>query len=52
MVIVDRQAHLVEVVLHVLGAASRTFWTAGTSRPMRIAMMAITTSSSIKVKAA
>src|SRR5215468_4855714 len=32
-------------------AASRTFWTAGTSRPIRIAMIAITTSSSISVKA-
>src|SRR5262245_36428657 len=32
-------------------AASRTFCTAGTSRAMRMAMMAITTSSSIKVKA-
>src|SRR3954452_23556393 len=30
-------------------AASRTFWTAGRSRPIRIAMMAITTSSSISV---
>src|SRR5262249_24212325 len=34
----------------LLLAASRTFWTAGTSRPMRMAMMAITTSSSISVK--
>src|SRR5688500_14259055 len=32
-------------------AASRTFWTAGSSRPMRMAMIAITTSSSISVKA-
>src|SRR5262245_41231436 len=32
-------------------AASRTFWTAGSSRPMSTAMMAITTSSSISVKA-
>src|SRR5262245_14498808 len=32
-------------------AASRTFWTAGRSRPIRIAMMAMTTSSSISVKA-
>src|SRR5205807_2678553 len=31
-------------------AASRTFWTAGRSRPIRIAMIAITTSSSISVK--
>src|SRR5215207_11497977 len=33
----------------VRAAASRTFWTAGSSRPMRMAMMAITTSSSISV---
>src|ERR1700679_77088 len=32
-------------------AASRTFWTAGMSRPIRIAMIAITTSSSMNVKA-
>src|SRR5438132_11600300 len=31
-------------------AASRTFWTAGSSRPMRMAMIAITTKSSISVK--
>src|SRR5262249_38840769 len=31
-------------------AASRIFWTAGSNRPMRMAMMAITTSSSISVK--
>src|SRR4051812_49379998 len=31
-------------------AASRTFCTAGSSRPMRMAMMAMTTSSSISVK--
>src|SRR5437667_12692971 len=31
-------------------AASRTFCTAGTSRPIRMAMMAITTSSSMSVK--
>src|SRR5438128_2077917 len=31
-------------------AASRTFWTAGRSRPMRMAIMAITTSNSISVK--
>jgi hypothetical protein len=30
--------------------ASRTFWIAGSSRPIRIAMMAITTSSSMRVK--
>src|SRR5438094_558991 len=33
-------------------ADSRTFCTAGTKRPMRMAMMAITTNSSISVKAA
>src|SRR5262245_46091088 len=32
-------------------AASRTFWTAGSKRPMRMAMMAITTNSSISVNA-
>src|SRR5258708_17819980 len=32
-------------------AASRTFCTAGTSRPIRMAMMAMTTSSSISVNA-
>src|SRR5262245_3166979 len=31
-------------------AASRTFCTAGSSKPMRMAMMAMTTSSSISVK--
>src|SRR5262245_50173320 len=31
-------------------AASRTFWTAGSNRPMRMAMMAMTTNSSISVK--
>src|SRR5438046_729070 len=35
----------------VRAAASRTFCTAGTSRAMRIAMIAMTTSSSIKVNA-
>src|SRR5262249_26977054 len=36
---------------HLMRAAdSRTFWTAGSSRPMRMAMMAMTTSNSIKVK--
>src|SRR3954454_3693672 len=30
-------------------AASRTFWTAGSSRPIRMAMMAMTTNSSISV---
>src|SRR5690349_11131089 len=34
----------------IRAAASRTFWTAGRSRPIRMAMMAITTSSSISVK--
>src|SRR5215210_4475107 len=32
-------------------AASRTFWTAGRSRPIRMAMMAMTTNSSISVNA-
>src|SRR5262245_1052529 len=39
-------AHLVRA------AASRTFWTAGRSRPIRTAMMAMTTSNSISVNAA
>src|SRR5438105_943018 len=34
----------------ILAAASRTFWTAGRRRPMRMAMMAMTTNSSISVK--
>src|SRR5262245_58426724 len=34
----------------VRAAASRTFWTAGRSSPIRMAMMAMTTSSSISVK--
>src|SRR5262245_46484117 len=34
-----------------LAAASRVFWTAGNSMPMRIPMMAMTTSSSISVNA-
>src|SRR5262249_14839244 len=32
-------------------AASRTFWTAGRSRPIRIAMIAITTNNSMSVNA-
>ena len=35
----------------VRAAASRTFWTAGNSRPIKMAMMAMTTSSSISVNA-
>jgi hypothetical protein len=35
----------------IRAAASRTFWTAGSKRPIRTAMIAITTSSSISVKA-
>jgi hypothetical protein len=35
----------------IRAAASRTFCTAGSSKPIRIAMMAITTKSSIRVKA-
>src|SRR3954464_1965039 len=38
-------AHLIRA------AASRTFCTAGSNRPIRIAMIAITTSNSINVKA-
>src|SRR6516164_8224594 len=36
-------------MLCVRAAASRTFWTAGTSRAIRMAMMAITTNNSISV---
>src|SRR5262245_38222472 len=40
------------LLLHLIrAAASRTFWTAGRSRPIRMARMAITTSRSISVKA-
>src|SRR5205085_11054497 len=34
----------------IRAAASRTFWTAGSSSPIRIAMIAITTNNSIRVK--
>src|SRR5262249_25373586 len=37
-------------MLWARAAAERTFWTAGTSSPMRMAIMAITTSNSISVK--
>src|SRR5262249_28076788 len=38
------------LLLHdIRAAASRTFWTAGSNRPMRMAMIAITTSNSISV---
>src|SRR6266481_2363551 len=39
------------LLFSVRAAASRTFWTAGSKRPMRMAIMAITTSNSISVKA-
>src|SRR5215813_5764879 len=39
------------LLLWVRWAASRTFWTAGSSSPMRMAIMAITTNSSMSVKA-
>src|SRR5579884_3825997 len=38
-------------VQRIRDAASRTFWTAGRSRPIRMAMMAITTSNSMSVNA-
>src|SRR5262245_31230633 len=39
------------LLLHFIrAAASRTFWTAGSRRPMRMAMIAITTSNSMRVK--
>ena len=34
----------------IRAAAARTFWTAGNNRPIRIAIMAITTSNSMSVK--
>ena len=51
--VVDRQSHLLEVVARTAccAAASRTFCTAGKSRPIRTAMMAMTTSNSMRVKA-
>jgi len=39
------------LLLEILAADSRTFCTADRSRPMRTAMIAMTTSSSISVKA-
>src|SRR5947209_4499910 len=40
------------LLVHLMrAAASRTFWTAGRSRPIRMAMIAITTNSSISVNA-
>ena len=43
---------LLPAVQKVREAAARSFWTAGSNRPMRTAIMAITTSSSISVNAA
>jgi hypothetical protein len=41
-----------KLLLHDMrAAASRTFWTAGRSKPIRMAMIAITTNNSISVKA-
>src|SRR5262249_47010619 len=49
---VQGQGHLLEVVRDwVRAAASRTFCTAGTSRAIKMAMMAITTNNSMSVKA-
>ena len=39
------------LLLWMRAAASRTFWTAASSRPINTAMMAMTTSSSISVNA-
>ena len=53
MIVLDRQAELLHVVDALARlAASRAAWTAGRSRAMRTAMIAITTKSSIKVKPA
>src|SRR5262245_42451469 len=47
------RAHCLRLFWHVeRDAASRTFCTAGTSNPIKMATMAMTTSSSISVKAA
>ena len=52
MKVVRRQGDLLEIVLALRSAAaSRTFCTAGNNRPIRIAMMAITTKSSMSVNA-
>jgi hypothetical protein len=48
---VTGDADLLEVFDALRAAAMRTFWTAGSRRPMRMAMIAITTSSSISVNA-
>ena len=48
---VEGDADLPQVVAALVRKlASRTFWMAGKSKPIRTAMMAITTSSSISVK--
>lgn len=46
---VQCQSDLLEIVL-TLSAASRACWTAGNKSEIKIAMIAITTSSSINVK--
>src|SRR6185437_786411 len=47
------RARLCRLLAHcILAARSRTFCTAGKSKPIKIAMMAMTTSNSISVKAA
>src|SRR5207248_2701135 len=46
------RAHCLRLLEHLArAAASRTFWTAGSNSPIRMAMIAITTSSSISVNA-
>ena len=51
VVVVQRQSDL-RLLLHFMRlAASRTFWTAGSSSPIKTAMIAITTNSSISVNA-
>ena len=54
MVVVQSQADLFDVVeaLGACGGLSKASPAAGKSRPIKIAMMAITTNSSIKVNAA
>ena len=47
---VHRESKLFQVVRTLRAAASRTFCTAGTNSAIRMAMIAITTSNSIRVK--
>jgi hypothetical protein len=50
MLMLPSESCLMLLLHDMRAAASRTFCTAGSSRPMRMAMMAMTTSNSISVK--